>query len=130
MNADEQAIRQMITLWHSATARGDVDTVLGLMDENAVFLVTGQPPMRGREGFSQGLRGLLKTHRIESSSDVQEVEVSGHLAYVWNRLEVKVIALADGKAVTRSGNALSILHKQSDGQWRLVRDANMLAPSS
>jgi len=130
MNADEQAIRQMIALWHSATARGDVDTVLGLMDENAVFLVTGQPPMRGREGFSQGLRGLLKTHRIESSSDVQEVEVSGHLAYVWNRLEVKVIALADGKAVTRSGNALSILHKQSDGQWRLVRDANMLAPSS
>jgi uncharacterized protein (TIGR02246 family) len=130
MSADEQAIRQMIALWHSATARGDVDTVLGLMDENAVFLVTGQPPMRGREGFSQGLRGLLKTHRIESSSDVQEVEVSGHLAYVWNRLEVKVIALADGKAVTRSGNALSILHKQSDGQWRLVRDANMLAPSS
>lgn len=130
MSAEEQAIRQLIALWHSATARGDVDTVLGLMDENAVFLVAGHPPMRGREGFSQGLRGLLKTHRIESTSEIQEVEVSGSLAYVWNRLEVKVIALADGKAVTRSGNALSILHKQSDGQWRLVRDANMLAPSS
>lgn len=130
MSADEQAIRQMIALWHSATARGDVDTVLGLMDENAVFLVTGQPPMRGRAGFAQGLRGLLKTHRIESTSEIQEVEVSGNLAYVWNRLEVKVIALADNSAVARSGNALSILHKQADGQWRLVRDANMLAPSS
>jgi uncharacterized protein (TIGR02246 family) len=130
MSNDEQAIRQMIALWHSATARGDVDTVLGLMDENAVFLVTGQPPMRGRAGFEEGLRGLLKTHRIESTSEIQEVEVSGHMAYVWNRLSVKIIALADNSAATRTGNAVSILHKQSDGQWRLVRDANMLAPST
>ncbi|RQP24858.1 YybH family protein [Piscinibacter terrae] len=130
MSTDEQAIRQMIALWHSATARGDVETVLGLMDENAVFLVTGQPPMRGRTGFGQGLRGLLKTHRIESTSEIQEAEVSGNLAYVWNHLVVKVVALAGNSTVTRSGNALSILHKQPDGQWRLVRDANMLAPSS
>lgn len=127
MTQDEQAIRDMITLWHSATARGDVDTVLTLMDENAVFLVTGQPPMRGRAGFERGLRGLLKTHRIESASDIQEVEVSGPWAYCWSQLTVKVIALADNSATSRQGNALSILHKQSDGHWRLVRDANMLA---
>jgi uncharacterized protein (TIGR02246 family) len=127
---DEQAIRDLIALWHTATARGDVDTVLTLMDENAVFLVTGQPPMRGRDGFERGLRGLLKTHRIESSSDIQEIEVSGSLAYCWSQLTVKVIELGDGgggSTNTRQGNALSILHKQADGHWRLVRDANMLA---
>jgi len=131
MSNDEQAIREMIALWHQATGRGDVDTVLGLMDENAVFLVAGQPPMRGREGFERGLRGLLKTHRIESSSDIQEVEVSGAWAYCWSQLTVKVMPLAhvnDGPGETvRQGNALSILHKQADGRWRLVRDANMLA---
>jgi uncharacterized protein (TIGR02246 family) len=135
MSNDEQAIRDMMALWHSATAKGDVDTVLGLMDENAVFLVAGQPPMRGREAFERGLRGLLKTHRIESSSDIQEVEVSGPWAYCWSQLTVKVIPLATGNggsadgASTRQGNALSILHKQADGHWRLVRDANMLAPA-
>lgn len=127
MLQDEQAIRDMIALWHSATARGDVDTVLTLMDENAVFLVPGQPPMRGRDGFERGLRDLLKTHRIESSSEIQEVEVSGTWAYCWSQLTVKVITLADNSATTRQGNALSILHKQADGHWRLVRDANMLA---
>jgi len=127
MLQDEQSIRDMIALWHSATARGDVDTVLALMDENAVFLVAGQPPMRGRGSFERGLRGLLKTHRIESSSDIQEVEVSGPLAYCWSQLTVKVVTLADNSATTRQGSALSILHKQSDGRWRLVRDANMLA---
>jgi len=127
MTPDEQAIRNMIALWHGATAKGDVDTVLTLMDENAVFLVPGQLPMRGRDGFGRGLRGLLKTHRIESTSEIQEVEVAGDWAYCWSQLVVKVIALADGSTNTRQGNALSILHKQADGQWRLVRDANMLA---
>jgi hypothetical protein len=31
MSNDEQAIRDLVALWHSATAKGDVDTVLGLM---------------------------------------------------------------------------------------------------
>jgi len=127
--SDKRAIRDLIALWHGATAKGDVDTVLGLMDEHAIFLVPGQPPMRGRAGFERGLRGLLKTHRIESSSDIQEVEVSGPLAYCWSQLTVKVITLADGSTNTRQGNALSILRKQADGRWRLVRDANLLAAS-
>ncbi len=130
MNDDESAIRKMIALWHSATAAGDVDTVLRLMSQDAVFLVAGQPPMRGRSSFESGLRGLLAKHRIESSSDIQEVEVAGDWAYCWNKLTVKVIALADGSTTVRSRNAMSILHKQADGKWVLTRDANMLAAAT
>jgi len=39
MSTDEQAIRDLVALWHSATAKGDIDTVLGLMAEDVVFLV-------------------------------------------------------------------------------------------
>jgi len=67
MSTDEQAIRDLVGLWHSATARGDVDTVLGLMAEDVVFLVAGKPPLRGRSSFEQGLRALLTQHRIEST---------------------------------------------------------------
>ena len=129
MNPDEAAIRKMIALWHGATAGGDVDTVLHLIAEDAIFLVAGQPPMRGRATFERGLRGLLKTHRIESTGDVQEVEVSGNLAYSWAQLTVKVIPLAGGAPMMRSGHSMSILHKQPDGKWVLVRDANMLSPT-
>ena len=51
MNADEQAIRALVAEWHSATAAGDVDAVLQLMAEDVVFLVAGQPPMKGRSSF-------------------------------------------------------------------------------
>src|SRR4026208_2219243 len=75
MNADEQAIRDLVGLWHRATAAGEVDTVLGLMAEDAVFLVAGQPAMNGRGSFERGLRRLLAHHRIESTGEVQEVDV-------------------------------------------------------
>jgi uncharacterized protein (TIGR02246 family) len=129
MNTDEQALRDLVTLWHRATAADDVDTVLRLMAEDAVFLVAGRPPMRGRGAFEQGLRGLLAQHRIESTSTLQEIEVSGSLAYCWNQLTVRVIPRSGGSGTLRTGSALSIFGKQPDGTWLLVRDANLLAPA-
>jgi uncharacterized protein (TIGR02246 family) len=130
MTSDEQAIRDLVALWHSATVAGDVDTVLGLMAEDVVFLVAGRPAMRGRRSFESGLRGLLAKHRIESTGEVQEVDVSGDLAYCWTELNVRIVALSGGSSATRAGSALSILRKQPNGSWLVVRDANMLPPMS
>jgi uncharacterized protein (TIGR02246 family) len=130
MTPDEQAIRDLVARWHSATAADDVDTVLGLMAEDVVFLVPGQAPMRGRSAFESGLRKLLTTHRIESTGEVQEVEVSGNLAYCWTQLTVSVVPRSGGDAVTRMGSALSVLHKQAGGSWVVVRDADMLPPAA
>lgn len=126
MTSDEQAIRDLVSLWHKATAAGDVDTVLGLMAEDVVFLVAGRAPMRGRSSFENGLRKLLTTHRIESTGAVQEIEVSGDLAYCWSELTVRIVPQAGGDAATRAGSALSILRKQPGGSWVVVRDANLL----
>jgi uncharacterized protein (TIGR02246 family) len=130
VTSDEQAIRNLVALWHSATAAGDVDTVLSLMAEDAVFLGAGRPPMRGRSAFEQGLRQLLVQHRIESTGDVQEVEVSGTLAYCWTNLSVRIVPLAGGSSTARAGSALSILRKQPSGAWAVFRDANLLPSAS
>ena len=128
MTADERAIRDLVARWHSASAAGEVETVLGLMAEDAVFLGTGRPPMHGRSAFESGLRKLLATHRIESTGDVQEVEVSGDWACCWTELTVRIVPKSGGDAPTRRGSALSIFRKQAGGSWVLVRDANMLPP--
>jgi uncharacterized protein (TIGR02246 family) len=126
MSSDEQAIRDVVALWHKATADGNVETVLGLMADDAVFLIPGHEPMCGRAGFAQGLRQVFKTHRIESSWDIREVAVSGDLAYCWTNLEVHMIPLAEGQRTTRSGSALSIFRKDASGSWQMLRDANLL----
>jgi len=130
MSIDERAIRDLVALWHTATARGDVDTVLGLMAEDVVFLVAGKEPMRGRRAFEQSLRALLEQYRIESSAEIQEIEVSGSLAYSWANLKVQIIPLSGGPAPVREGSTLSILRKGSQGSWVIVRDANLITANS
>ncbi|MBK5259260.1 MAG: SgcJ/EcaC family oxidoreductase [Thermoanaerobaculia bacterium] len=128
MSSDEQPIRDLVAQWHRATAAGDVETVLGLMSEDVVFLVAGRPPIKGRSAFEKGLRSVLSSHRIDSTGDIQEVEVSGSLAYCWTLLTVRITPLSGGGGSTRSGSALSIFKRQSNGSWLLVRDANLLPP--
>ena len=127
---DEQAIREVVASWHRATAAGDVETVLNLMSEDVIFLVAGHPPMRGRSSFERGLRSLLAQRRIESTGEVQEIEVSGNLAYCWSILTVRVAPIAGGDATVRTGSALSIFRRQPNGSWVVVRDANMLSLAS
>ncbi len=131
MNADEQAIRETLQRWHALTAAGDVDGVLELMTVDVVFLIAGrEQPMRGREAFAQGLREILTTNRIESHGEVQEIEISNDLAYCRAVLDVRVTPLAGGATRRRRGNVLSVYRRQSDGRWRLARDANLLVPVS
>jgi len=127
MERDEQAIRRLVAAWHEATAKGDVPAILRLMDEDVVFLVPGRPPLRGRHDFEQGLRALLQHHRIDSRSEIQEVRVCGDWAYCWSNLSVTVTPLGPGVPSRRAGPVLTILRRQPDGAWVVVRDANMLA---
>jgi uncharacterized protein (TIGR02246 family) len=126
VTSDEQAIRAVIDTWMKASEAGERDKVLGLMDDDVVFLVTGHPPMRGKAAFAAAQKGLGDA-RIEASADIQEVRVLGEWAYVWNRLSV-AITPPDGAAMKRSGDVLSVFRKRADGSWVLFRDANLLAP--
>jgi uncharacterized protein (TIGR02246 family) len=126
MANEEANIRALIQHWHDATAQGDVDAILALMSEDVEFFVAGKEPMKGRDAFATGLCGLLKTHRIVSSGDVREVQVSGDLAFAVSLLTVRIIATVSGEETVRSGYALSVFRRQSDGSWLLVRDANLL----
>ena len=119
-------IRDLIAEWMSATAAGEPSRLLGLMDEDVVFLTPGQPPMRGRDRFVAGLEAALAQIRIDATSEVQEVQVAGELAYCWNHLEVTVTPLQGGEPGRRSGYTLTVLRKLSDGRWVISRDANLL----
>jgi uncharacterized protein (TIGR02246 family) len=124
MENDEKAIRQLVTTWLDASKAGDTEKVLSLMTDDVVFLIAGQPPMRGKAAFAASQRAL-KAAKIDATSDIQEMKVMGDWAYIWAKLSV-VITLPNGAApITRAGNTLSILRRQA-GNWLIARDANML----
>jgi len=129
MQTDEQAIRELVERWMAATRAGDVDAVLDLIAEDAVFLVAGRPPMRKAE-FAAAARAQAGDAgpTIDGRSEIQEIRVAGDWAFLWSRLTV-VATPRDGSApLERSGHTLTVMRKEG-GRWRLARDANLLAPT-
>ena len=126
MQEDQQSIRALFAAWHAATAAGDLSTLLGLMAEDVVFLLAGQTPMRGREAFAAAFRAGLQSYRVESTGEVEEIQIAGDFAYCWSHLSVTVTPLQGGSPKRHAGYALTILRKKPDGNWIVARDANML----
>lgn len=128
MSSDEEQIRRLIAAWHAATKLGDVDTILGLITEDVIFLVPGRPPMRKAEfeALSRAPSGSEQP-AIRSTSEIHEVQVSGDLAYVWTTLSVAVTPPGATAPLERAGHTLSVFRRVA-GKWLLARDANLLAP--
>ena len=127
MSDDERQIRQLVETWMTATRAGDVDGVLELIADDAVFLVAGRPPM-GKAEFAVAARAQASATapRIEGRSEIQEIEVAGDWAFFWSRLSVVATPPDGTPPIERSGHTLTVLRKEA-GRWKLARDANLLA---
>ncbi len=124
MTDDERAIRELIDTWMSASARGDTQTVLGLMTDDVIFMVPGREPF-GKEAF-ETTSDAQQAFDLDGRSDIRELQLQGDWAYIRTRLRVTMTPRQGGETMARSGYTLSILRKGDDGRWRLARDANLL----
>ena len=129
MDNDEREIRQLVDTWMAATRAGDVETVMSLMSDDAVFLAAGQPVMR-KADFEAAAKAQADgdAPQFDGRSEIHEVKVLGDWAFMWTALTVDVTP-SGGTKFTREGNTLSVLRKEN-GKWLLVRDANTLPPMS
>lgn len=124
MTDDRQAIRDLIATWIAASKAGDINTVLALIDEDALFHVPGVKPF-GKSAFAAASDRLKQT-RFEAESEVLEVEICNDWAWCRTRLAMTMLP-AEGKPIRRSGYTLSVLRRSPEGKWQLFRDANLLA---
>ncbi len=127
MQNDQQAIRALVANWMAATAKGDDAQVLAMMSDDVLFLTPGHPPMNKRDCAAG--QSALKQFRIQGEWEIQEIQVSGDYAYLWNKFAILVTPTHGSGSVKRAGSALSILRRE-DGKWRFCRDANLLTVQS
>jgi uncharacterized protein (TIGR02246 family) len=124
--SDEQQIRDLIATWLRVSAEGDINKILPLMAEDVVFLVAGQPPMRGRDAFAISFAGWQGKFRLETDCEIQEIQAHEDWAYCWTNLSVTMTPLDGGPENGRSGYTLTVLRKNPQGEWQIFRDANLL----
>ena len=122
---DEEAIRNLVDAWMTATREGDLETVLGLMADDVVFMVPGQEPF-GKEAFAAA-SAKMSSVEFDGRHEIKELQVLGDWAYLRNYIDLTVKP-AGGTPSRRTGYTLTLLRKLADGRWVLSRDANLLAP--
>ena len=122
---DEQAIRELVEKWLTASEKGDLPTMLNLMANDVIFMVPNKEPF-GKEVFAQNYKQMKGTS-LKTESDIQEIKVTGDWAWMRNLLNV-TFTDAKGESTTHSGYVLTVLHKEGDYHWVIARDANLLMP--
>src|SRR6266480_4267501 len=85
---DERAIRSVMERWFAATRAGDTSTVLGLMADDALFLVVGVPPF-GKTEFAASADKMKGIH-IDGHAEVREIRVAGDWAFCRTDLDVRM----------------------------------------
>ncbi|MEM1424811.1 MAG: SgcJ/EcaC family oxidoreductase [Planctomycetota bacterium] len=133
MTDDEQAVRRWHDDWIRATTEGDLDLSRGLIADGAVFLMPGAPPMDG-ETFAVAMTGSDPDHppdpnvAYELDAKVNEVRVFADHAVMWSEFALTTTKKDTGETSRVAGHALTFLERSRDG-WKLVRDANTMAPA-
>ncbi|CAN5127052.1 hypothetical protein BH11PSE9_BH11PSE9_26030 [soil metagenome] len=126
MGNDERAIRELHTTFIEAVNAIDLDCVMSLIAEDAVFLSPGREPF-GKSEFPAGFSAGHAQSIIRCVSELEEVVVVGEVAYARSRDSLSVTPRAGGDSIALAGHRITIYRRQDDGGWLLARDAHTLS---
>lgn len=88
------------------------------------------PVVGGSGGGTPGKENVGRRNRLQIVADkqgeIQEVQVSGDLAFIWTKLAVSVTLPGTTESIERAGHTLTVFRRVG-GKWLLARDANLLS---
>ncbi|MBC8106603.1 MAG: SgcJ/EcaC family oxidoreductase [Anaerolineae bacterium] len=123
MTDDEQAIRDLVDNWMTASRAGDSATLLSLLADDVIFMVPGMQPF-GKEAFARS--PSPDDPKIDGDAEIIELKNLGDgWALLRNRLRI-TITPQSGQPILKTGYTLTILRKTPRGQWQISRDANLV----
>ena len=111
--------------WRRRASAGDVEGLLALTADHAVFLTPGHAPMTKADFAARSGRMAAKV-RIDPVYQVKDVGISGDLAYAWSYVTVVFTAKTGGARSERSGHVLAIFRRNSAGVWQVTRSAKLI----
>jgi len=126
---DEQAIRKLTEDWLAAMRSKDIPGLAGMVTEDAVFLPSGFPPIRGKQAVETMYRSFFpQFSSVEQTVSIEELQVAGDWAFAWGTEKVTLVPEAGGTPIEMQGKGMSILRRQPDGSWKFARGINNALP--
>ncbi len=100
--------------------RGDIDALLSYYDENAVWVVKPGDIVSGKPALQKQFEEILRItpQVIKEKDHVIECDDIALCTIKWRMVGTD----SDGSQLDTGGFASTVLHKQTDGHWRIVID--------
>jgi len=120
---DKAAIAHQLDRYEQALNSSDIDSVMNLYAEDAVFMPQHSLPAEGRDAVRTAYRHVFEAIRLDIDFTIDEISVLSHdWAYARTRSNgtAKVLA-SDQPPAPEANQELFLLHRESDGQWRFAR---------
>ena len=122
-DATRTAIVEQLQRYEAALNSSDVERVMSLYADDAVFMPQHSLPVIGRDAVRGAYRHVFDTIKLKIRFEIDEVRpLSSDWAYARTRSTgtVKVLA-GDLPLAPESNQELFVLHREGDGQWRFTR---------
>jgi uncharacterized protein (TIGR02246 family) len=127
---DEQAIRKLVADWKVAIKNKDVPRLLTFITDDAVFLTSNTPPLKGKKAVESLYRDIFARFNVEQETTTEEIEVDGDRAFTWGTDALTLIPVAGGNPIKLKGYGMTILQRRPDGSWRIMRGINNMTPET
>ena len=123
-------IRATDDAWKAAAKARDAAKVVTYWTDDATFMVSNMPLMKGRDAIKKFVEGSFadKNFSIDWTVDKLEVAASGDMAY---ETATETVTFTQGKKVgTGKAFATVVWKKQADGSWKAVIDQSTDLPAA
>ena len=107
----------------SAINSNNLDSLMGMMTEDVVFLAAHSAPMVGKAAVRPWAEAYLRAYNTSWDKQSQEFVVAGEWAFERYSYKSTDTPRAGGAPVQDTGWGLVIYHRDPDGKWRVARDA-------
>ena len=119
--SDVQAILEFEQTVFDAQIAGDFDAWLSSFTEDAIVMVPNLPALNGKQAIRQWNAPIFEQFHLHEESDKREIKVAGDWAYIRAHWTWTLTPKGGGEVVRDTGNSIWILHRQSDGSWKIFR---------
>ncbi len=119
-NTAESQLQALITAYETSLNAADVNRIYQLYTEDGVVMPAGYPTMSGRTGVRDAYNALFKSFRLTVHSTVDELKVSGDLAYAVTHSTGTFTILASGVKGPVANRELFVFARGADG-WKIAR---------
>jgi uncharacterized protein (TIGR02246 family) len=127
---DEQAIRKLAADWKVAVKNKDIPRLLTFITDDAVFLTSNTPPLKGKKAVESFYRNIFARFNVEQETTTEEIEVDGDRAFTWGTDALTATPVTGGNLIKLKGYGMTILQRRPDGSWRIMRGINNMTPET